>query len=238
MKKFKTEKLLWSPSCLGSYEGDVTGRRCKGEFMTRFFIDDREIAPPLNASSLDDVLRHVEDVYLPPDSVVRQIQIDGLPLIPNDSSENWSALFDRIEARDKVEIFTGTVEEIARCSIAEALTYLDRIETAILSLAGSFQISPGPQPFENLRQLCEGFYWLNVLLDKLKTNFEIDLDNLLIKEIPAPEYHRKFISILKQLIDSQEKGDFVLIADLLEYEILPLVPVWKEMFSLILGKIG
>ena len=37
-------------------------------------------------------------------------------------------------------------------------------------------------------------------------------------------------SILKQLIDSQERGDVVMLSDLLEYEILPMAPIWREMF--------
>jgi len=206
--------------------------------MTRFYINDREIAPPVDASSLHQILKYVENSHLPPNSVVRQIQLDGIPLIPDDFVGDRSEMLDRISGRDRVDIFTGTITEIAHDSIAEALAYLDRIETAIPSLATSFRISPGPEAFENLKQLYEGFYWLNLLLDKLETSFQLQMKDVLIQGVPAPEYHQKFISILKQLIESQEKGDFVLIADLLEYEILPLVPAWREMFGITSKKMG
>jgi hypothetical protein len=101
-----------------------------------------------------------------------------------------------------------------------------------------FQMTPGPESFESLRQLYEGFYWLNLLLDKLAASFEIDLSDVLIQETPAREHHQKFITILKQLIDSHERGDLILISDILEYEILPLVPIWKEMFGIILKKVS
>jgi hypothetical protein len=216
---------------------DIMPNQCKGELMTRFFVNDREISPPLNAASLEQVLKHVEDVHLPPDSLIRRIQIDGLPFVPNGSPKHQSEMLSEIQKRGKVEIFTGTIAEIARHSIVEALAYLDRIEAATPSLAESFRISPGAESFKDLQQLSEGFYWLNLLLDKLKISYRIDLNEVLIQEVPAQEYCRKFISILKQLIESQEKRDFVLIADLLEYEILPLVPVWKDMFSTILRKV-
>ncbi len=205
--------------------------------MTRFFVNDREIQPPLNALSLEQVLKHVEDVHLPPDSLIRHIQIDGLPFVPNGSSEDQSELLDQIDTRDKVEIFTGTLAEIVRYSITEALDYLDRIEDATPSLAESFRISPGVESFRDLRQLNEGFYWLNLLLDKLKTNYRVDLNEILIQEVPAQEYCHKFVSILKELVEAQEKRDFVLISDLLDYEILPLVPVWKELFGVISEKV-
>lgn len=206
--------------------------------MTRLFIDEKEIASPLNISSLDQILKHVEDVHLPPKSVIRRICVDGLSLLPDALSEDKDGILSQMENRDKVEIFTGTLSEIAHDSIIEAVAYLDRIEAITPSLATSFQISPGPESFENLRQLCDGFYWLNLLLDKLETNFQITLENVLIKERPAREHLQKFIAILKQLIDSQERRDFVLISDLLEYEVLPLVPIWKEIFSFISQKVN
>jgi len=201
--------------------------------MTRFFVNDREIPPPLNAASLEQVLKYVEDAHLPPDSLIRHIQIDGLPFVPNVSPKDQSEMLSEIPKRGKVEIFTGTIAEIARHSITEALAYLDRIEALTPSLAESFRVSPSVESFRDLRQLNEGFYWLNLLLDKLKTNYRVDLKEIRIQEATAQEYCHRFVSILKQLVESQEKRDFVLISDLLEYEILPLVQVWKELFGVI-----
>jgi hypothetical protein len=206
--------------------------------MTRFFVNDLEIAPPSDASSLSQVLKHVESSYLPPNSVVRQIQIDGFPLVPDTATQNQSEMLGQIEMREKIEFYTGTLMEIAHDSIAEALEYLDRIEAATPSLAESFRTYPGAEAFESLRQLCEGFYWLNILLGKLETSFQVNLHELNFRDTSATDYYQKFISILKQLIEAQEGGDFILISDLLEYEILPLVPVWREMLGLISKKVS
>jgi hypothetical protein len=205
--------------------------------MTRFYINETEIAPPAGISSLDQILKHVEGIHLPPNSVVRQVHIDGLPLTPENFNAELAGVLTQVEEREKVEIITGTIEEIARDSIDEAIDYLDRIEKLTPSLAAGFQVSPGPESFETLRQLYEGLYWLNLLLDKLKTNFHLSLDDVPIHGTPVREHHQKFISILKQLIDSQERGDFILISDLLEYEILPLVPVWKDLFRIIASEV-
>jgi hypothetical protein len=199
--------------------------------MTRYFVNEREINPPGDISSLDQILKHIETAHLPPNTVVRQIQIDGLSVSPDAISQSMGDILGPMENSEKVEVFTGKISDIARESIIEAIDYIDRAERLILSLATSFQISPGPEAFENLRQLFEGFYWLNLLLDKLEQNYHVNLDDILIREKPAREHLQKFIIILKQVVDSQEKGDFILISDLLEYEILPLVPIWKEIFQ-------
>ncbi len=204
--------------------------------MTRFFIDNKEIAPPPDITSLSEVLKQVELEHLPPNFVVRKIQLDGLPVEANDFADKTYGNANRIDGRNTVEIFTGSLTDIAKESIEQAFAYLDRIEAATPSLAESFRFCPDAEAFENLRQLCEGFYWLNMLLDRLSASFQVDSETLIIRGVPAPHYHQKFISSLKQLIESQESGDLVLISDLLEYEILPLVAVWREMLVAISAK--
>jgi hypothetical protein len=206
--------------------------------MTRFYINEREINPPPDITSFNQLLTLIEEMEIPANSVIRMIQIDGIPVMPDAVSKDFRDFLEQKDCHEKIEITTGTVEEIAMDSIRQAIEYLGRVEDGTPSLAISFQMAPGPEAFENLRQLYEGFYWLNLLLDKLASNFDIVFNEIRIQGIPAGDHHRKFIEILKQLVDSQERGDMVLISDLLEYEILPMVPVWKDMFESISQKVG
>jgi hypothetical protein len=205
--------------------------------MTRFYVNEREIVPPSGTTTFEDILKHVDETELPPDSVIRQVNIDGDPILQEDLSKDTSEIFSKMERGEKVEIFTGTVDEILSDSISEAFTYLERAEEGILVLARNFQSDPGPESFQGLSQLCEGFYWLNLLLSKLSDNFAIVLDDVIVQGVPAGEHHRKFLTVLKELLDSQEKRDLVLISDLLEYEIAPMVSLWKEMFQVIAEKV-
>jgi len=208
----------------------------EGDLMTRFFLDSQEISLPFDVSSLNQILKHIEAYHLSANTVVRQIQVDGHPLLVD--SEETGDLLCQIDKRDRIEIFTGTVTDIAFDSIGQACQYLDRVEAAIPSLSTAFQDSPGPEAFHHLRQLNEGFYWLNLLLDKLKSNFHINYDEVLVQGVPARGHQQKFIAVLKQLIESQEQRDFGLISDLLQYEILPLVPVWREVFGIVSEKVN
>jgi hypothetical protein len=198
--------------------------------MTRIFVDSKEIKPPTDSSSISRILKYIDEVHLSQNSVVRQIQVNGHPLMPKDFSRAGDhASTGPIEKLDKVEIFTGNIAEIVRGSISEALAYLNRIESLIPLLAESFRKNPSQESFGNLRQLYEGFYWLNLLLDKLKANFPVHIGDALIRNGFAPEYHPKFISTLKGLKESQESGDLAQVSDLLEGEVLPFVPLWREI---------
>jgi hypothetical protein len=206
--------------------------------MTRVFVDHREIKSPGDASSISQILRCVDGAYLDKDSVISQIQVNGRPLaldVCGSAQPGTPGLFEKPNA---IEVLTGNIAEIARGSIVEALAYLDRIESVTPSLAMSFRDGPMPDSFEYLRQLNEGFYWLNLLLDRLETDFKIRIEDICIRAGSELEYRRKFTSILRQLVESREKGDLIRIAGLLEREILPLVPFWREVFRAVAQKAG
>lgn len=201
--------------------------------MPRFYINEKEITSPPGMTTFNQILAYIDEEVLPPNSIVRMVRIDGTPLLNENLSRDSIDINSQISSSEKVEIVTGTEKEIICDSISETLEYLDRVEEGIPPLALQFQSDPGRGAFEGLRQLYEGLYWLNLLLDNLSSKFEIIFDDRLIQELPGKEHKRKYISILKQLQDAQERGDMVLISDLLEFEIAPMVPVWKEMFQII-----
>ena len=207
--------------------------------MTRIFVDSREIEPPKDYSSMSQILKYVEDSQLVQNSAVWQIKINGLPLIPNSFYEGRDrTVLGPMNASDKVEIFTSALAEIVRHSISEALDYVDRIESATPYVVGSFRNNPTLESIETLRHLCEGLYWWNLLLDKLKADFLDQFEDASVWKGSESDYHQKLFPILNQLIESQEKGDFVRIADLLKREIIPLVPMWRAMLSTVAQRAG
>jgi hypothetical protein len=200
--------------------------------MARLYIDQREIELPAPVfRSLDQVLRHVEESHLAPNTLIREIQVDGQPLGSEAFQENPSRILEHIAERDRIEIFTGTVWDIARDSIREAVDYLGRVETISPDLALAFRASPGPDAFDRLKQFYDGFYWLNLLLDRLQTTFQLTLESVHVDGVSVRNHHLNLVSLLKELIGAQERQDFVLLADLLEYEIQPLIPLWRSVFT-------
>jgi hypothetical protein len=200
--------------------------------MTKLYVNNQEIAPPPpSISSLEQIIKHVEDNLLPPNTVIKQVNLDGSPIDASASQNDPALLLGDLTQREKIEIFTCTLKEIALDSIREAGSYLEHAETLPPSIASSFRDFPGPETFETLKQLYDGFYWLSMLLDRLESVYKIDLDGTVVNGISIREYHQKFISILKQLVAAQEQEDFVLIGDLLEFEVLPIIPVWKSLFA-------
>jgi hypothetical protein len=202
--------------------------------MTRYFINDREIAAPTNFASFDQLLKHMEESHLASDTVIRQICVDGNQFTLDALKD---PAFDGIENKERIEIFTSPLIEVAKDSIDGALEYLSRVEMLTPALSNRFQDSPDADAFQNLKQLYEGFYFISILLGKLSASYNIRLGEAIVRDVSVQEHLEKFISVLKQLIECKQNGDYMLIADILEYEILPGVPVWKDIFEFVSKKI-
>ena len=197
--------------------------------MTRYYVNGGEVEIDSGFSSLDQILKYVEDRHLEPAAIIREVHVDGRPLAPETFHGDES--FDVSGELEKIEIFTGTLAEIAVESIAGAQDYLIKIESAAPALAVKFQDFPESEDFGNLGSLCEGFYFLSILLDKLAIGYQLKLSEITVRGISVSEHLQKFAEVVKQLNEAQEKQEYLLIADTIEYEILPVVPVWKEIFE-------
>lgn len=200
--------------------------------MTKLFVNNVEVVLPVNGlTSLEQVFRHVEQTHLTENSVIRHVHVDGLPVGSDELQSDLNSSPINIQNRHRIEVHTGTIAEVAKDSIAEALAYLDRMAPVLSSVGASFCATPGPESFENLKELLEGFYWINLLEDRLETAFRIDPESLVVQSKSVHEQKQKFVAIVKQLVGAQESADFILISDLLEYEIAPMIPVWKEVLA-------
>lgn len=206
--------------------------------MTRYYVNGGEIEIDSDFSSFDQILKYIEDRHLEPASIIREVHVDGRPLAP-EAIRDDDGSFDRAGGGwEKIEIFTGTLADIAAESITGAQDYLLQIETGAPELAAKFQDFPESADFSNLGSLCEGFYFLCILLDKLATGYQLKLSEIIVRGIPIQEHLQKFVEVVKQLNEAQEKQEYLLIADTIEYEILPIVPVWKEIFEAVSQKIN
>ena len=203
--------------------------------MTRYYINGAEVDVPADFKSFDSMLKGVENQYLEPDTVIRQILVDGRPFSP-ESLRDDDEYLDLAHDWEKIEFITGTLSDIAAESIDGAHEYLVKIESAAPALAAKFQDFPESEDFTNLGSLCEGLYFLGILLDKIAIGYQFKLDEIMVHGASVHEHMLKFADIVAQMCNAQEKEEFFLVADIIEHEILPFVPIWKEIFEAVRQK--
>jgi len=204
--------------------------------MTRLYVDQQEIPlPAIALDSLGALVQHVENEALGPQSLIRRILVDGAPLDLEEFCRPAGPAAMSMSGHGTIEIITGTTFEIARDAVREALAYLDRAELITPSIARSFELTPGPEAFAQLSQLLDGFRWIAMLVDRLTSLFRMELGRMRVEGKSIQEHHDGLAEVLRQLVSAQEHEDFAFIADLLEFEILPFIPVWRRVLQTLMA---
>ena len=110
-------------------------------------------------------------------------------------------------------------QEIMYEALNELNSYLARLNKGINDAVEYFRSEKEDEGIKLLIQIIEGLQWSMEVVFKTKPILEeygINLDEGQLKEL------------FKELISGLENKDYILIADLLEYEILELIRSWQE----------
>ena len=106
-------------------------------------------------------------------------------------------------------------------ALESASDYLARMINAIPDIIKAYRIGELNKASSDMILLSEGLQWLNEVLNLTKDFHKID--NIEVKEIYF------------EFIEALENDDSVLLADLLEYELLPKIQHWENLLNEILA---
>lgn len=106
------------------------------------------------------------------------------------------------------------LQEDTRISISE---YLDKFQPGVTECVDFLRRGMGKKAFIILAELIDGLNWLIEAISLLERDEGSDI------LIPT-----NLFDLMKEMLSAMENGDHVLLADMLEYEISPLINEWKE----------
>lgn len=123
----------------------------------------------------------------------------------------------------RLEIVAKTVKEFTNDILLSAESYIERAKPSLSLLSEEFYNNPTSETWGQFDQLLEGLQWLHSMLTIL-TEREEKLYN-------AATYEEISINLqeeLENLGEAVENEDFVLIGDIIQYEILPNYEALQE----------
>lgn len=107
--------------------------------------------------------------------------------------------------------------------------YLPRLREGVRKAGLLFQEGKEGEAIYIFNQLLDGFEWLASVVG----GFELALKEGLIAALASSKIEgavKSFSARLQELQDAWENTDYVLIGDLLTYELVPLMEEWENIF--------
>ncbi len=162
-------------------------------------------------------------------SFVTEIFLNGERLSEEDLQNKGDVPIKDI---DKLELVIRTLQEITLNNINNAMDYLDKLIPGVNKASELFRTKNAEEANKFYVGCIDGLAWLQEVIDNVKIVLREELEKLDLGSSSIEDYQKQLLSLTKEINDTQSKKDWVMLADLLEYELSPYLEEWKSIFPL------
>ena len=190
----------------------------------KLLVNGKEETVSCMGETLGDLLLHIEKEGVPQGNVVRSIKIDGQKSSP-DSPEVQKTQLSEIAT---LEVEISTLSDIINKNIENADAYLIRLIPGIEKSVELFRMGNEQEANKFFINIIDGIDWLSQVLDMILTAKAISPDTVFDGK-SIQDRRASLVGLTQQMVDANKNQDWVLLADLLEYEILPYYQEWSNL---------
>jgi hypothetical protein len=168
---------------------------------------------------LDSMVRQASGSY------IRRMWLDG----KESPSDDREALQKNPSEIDSLEVELANLKDLVATNIANALDYLKKLIPGFEQAADLFRTGNEQEANKYYLQILDGIDWfsqvVNVIMQPDDGETEMpDDENLLVRQ-------KKLTDLMSQMLKANENQDWVLLADILEYEMVPFYKDWENILS-------
>jgi hypothetical protein len=136
-----------------------------------------------------------------------------------------------LEGIDCIEITTESPVSLVAKILAEGQGYIEGLRDFLMKVAGHFT-SGSECADSSFAEAVQGIQWFVQMTGFIEGTLNLDFQMLSLNGRPVAEYVKSLNGILQEIVDAQEGCDPVMLADLLEYDLVPHLGEWKEIYTL------
>ena len=191
--------------------------------MMKIHILDKTLEYENNMSAYDKISSYVDDLINKSNLIFSHLIIDGVEIY----QDYYDYFLDNIKNIEEVIVITKTIKEMYREIILSTVDYIERALPQVEILSNEFYKTPSKDSWAKLTDLIDGIKWIMDTFMMIDNNKQL---KDLVNSYEEWNQYAKDIYSLKELLlefeDVLENSDYVSIADILSYE---LIPLFKEM---------
>lgn len=176
--------------------------------------------------TLKEVLELILEEAAPADSVLSHVVLNGLELT---EEQQCHPEFVPVEDIRALEVFVTTAREISIESIKITSAQLLEVVVETKKTAEFFRYNDEAEANRRLVLLIEIFEKFVSLLDLLKRALDLDFDAITTEDKSLADLHLGMTSTLNNILRAQQNRDWISVADLLEFELAPILITWSRI---------
>ena len=181
-------------------------------------------------SNLEEILMRVMSEHVQPGNVITAVKLNGTGY----SEKNPHGAAD-VPLKDikTLEIDTMSAEEMARHFFNNGGKHLDLLIRGAEKISELFRIADETEANEHYVEYLENLRLFVQMVAESKEALHLNLSAIPFQKATVEDEVQKLSNMMDQMLKVQENEDWVMLADLLEYELIPLLKGWDQVFALL-----
>jgi hypothetical protein len=160
-------------------------------------------------------------------SYIRRMWLNG----KESPSDDREALQKNPSDINSLEVELANLKDLVATNIANALDYLKKLIPGFEQAADLFRTGNEQEANKYYLQILDGIDWFSQVVsvimqpDDGETELlDADSENLQVRQ-------KKLTDLMSQMLEANQNQDWVLLADILEYEMVPFYKDWENILS-------
>lgn len=191
----------------------------------KIYIENQTLEYENKKEEVDKILNEIDNIIGQSSKVISYMIIDDLEVY----EDYYKYLLNNIRTIKKIEVVSNTYQELVNEILISTWKYIERIPAKIEELANHFYRNPQKQDWTDLNDFLGGISWIMSTFSTIDQ--DIRLKDIVFSYETWNLYAQEIFTLNEILPDFEEalsSSDYVSIADLLSYEILPTLNTMGE----------
>jgi hypothetical protein len=180
------------------------------------------------SANLEDVLVRLSRIELSENHLVGVVKVNG-----EEFSESYPGQAKEIGVEEirELEITTVSLEKLVSAAIKDCTVFLERIVESVQKTAELFRMSDEAEANEYFAKVLESIRALLKFIDTTRNTINWDSHTPVYNGQPIQKEWESLLELVSEMQVTQEEGDWILLADMLEYELAPVLSRWMGIFK-------
>lgn len=191
-------------------------------------VDGKALIGEFTGENLLELLQGISDAHLGDDLAIRELLINGDPYEENVHGSPESVLLGGIQ---RLEIETISSRDLALGFLESYQPVLDTLAQATEKVAELFRVGDEQQANEEYLQFLEALELLLESMQRVTNALNLDMAHVTHDGVSARERLDRLSELTGEMLSAQEEDDWVLLADLMQYDLKPEFEAWSQLMD-------
>ena len=176
--------------------------------------------PSFQGETMEEVMNAI--VKSRQNSYIRRVWLDGQEV----SSDSQDILKTSPTSVGLLELELAELQDLLANNLTNAKDYLVRLIPGFQKAADLFRMGNEQEANQYYLQVLDGIEWFSQVVIIIVSTLENKSE-----EKSLEERQKKLTDLMSQMLEANQNQDWVLMADLMEYEMIPFYKDWEAVLS-------